>query len=240
MKPIPAQLQLQLSLKNLLIFQFFFFLMHELHEQVHVIIGRILCGCWATRDFNVWQLCDSCSLPYSVAATFAGPVFTFAMLWLGRHWLRYGKSSEIKSLGLVFIFGNMPFGRMYMAATGSGDEVFGLRELFINADHSNLWLIRLVGFTIVAAICVPPLVTAYLSITNKWRVLIFIALLIIPLGLDTVILLIFLNGLLQRGILNQVVVMGMPLMITVWLVVCGGIVGLGWRCLRWFGLVREV
>jgi hypothetical protein len=110
------QLQLQLSLKNLVIFQFFFFLMHELHEQAHIITGRILCGGWATRDFNVWKLCDSCSLLYSVAATFVGPIFTFAMLWLGRYWLKYGRSFETRSLGFVFIFGNMPFGRIYMAA----------------------------------------------------------------------------------------------------------------------------
>jgi hypothetical protein len=227
-------LQLQLNLKNLVIFQFFFFLMHELHEQAHIITGRMLCGCWATRDFNVWKLCDTCQLPYSISATFAGPVFTFTMLWLGRYWLKNGKSVQTKSLGLVFIFGNMPFGRIYMAATGSGDEVFGLRELFINADHSNLPIIKLAGFILVTIICIPPLITAYMAIANKRRILIFVAFLIIPLVLDTVVLLIFLNGLLEKGILNQVVLMGTPVLITAWFLTCLVIVGLGYRSVRFF------
>jgi hypothetical protein len=233
---LTQSLYLRLTFRNLLIFQFFFFLMHELHEVTHIITGRILCGAWGTRDFNVWQLCETCKINYPQIATFAGPVFTFAMLWLGRYWLKYGKSTPIRSLGLVFILGNMPLGRIYMAATGSGDEVYGLRSLLINADHSNLPWIKLSGFVIVALMCVPPLITAYQAIANKRKLIIFIALLILPLVLDTVILLMFFNGLITKGILNQVFIMGTPLLVTLWLVSCLAIVSIGFKYLTHFAV----
>src|SRR5471030_2453743 len=106
-------LQIQFTVKNLLIFLIFFFFMHEMHELVHIITGRIICGCWGTRDFNVWDLCKGCNLkPGAVIATFAGPIFTFIMLWVGRFWLKYGKSVYYRSFGLILILGNMQFGRI--------------------------------------------------------------------------------------------------------------------------------
>jgi len=229
-------LQIQFSFKNLLVFLFFFFLMHELHELAHIITGRLICGCWGTRDFNVWDLCKDCEKqhPWAVIATFAGPIFTFIMLWIGRYWLKYGHSDQCRSLGLVLILGNMQFGRVYMAAMGSGDEVSGLRTLFLNPEHSNAWVIKIIAFVIVSAICIPPLVTGYKAIGNKRKVLVFISFLIVPLVLDTVVILILLNGILEKGTLNQVWIMGTPLLITVWFAVCAVVVSLNFKCLRYF------
>jgi len=238
MKPSKPLLQIQPSFKNLFIFQFFFFVMHELHELAHIITGRMLCGNWGTRDFNVWSLCDTCKTAHPQIATFAGPLFTFVMLWLGSYWLTYGRTSTIRSLALVFIFGNMPFGRLYMAAMGSGDELFGLGSLFINADHSNLWLIRLAGFLIVALFCIPPIIMAYKAIAGKNKLLIFISLLIIPLILDTIILLILLNGLLSKGILSQIFLMGTPLLVTLWFAGCLSIVLPNYKSLLNFAIIK--
>lgn len=229
-------LQIRFSFKNLAVFMFFFFLMHELHELAHIITGRIICGCWGNRDFNVWDVCPGClqQHPLAIAATFAGPVFTFAMLWMGRYWLKHSGPAAYRSLGLVLILGNMQFGRMYMAATGSGDEVWGLRYLFLNPDHSNLLLIKIAAFLIVSVICIPPLATAYRAIANKNKVLIFAAFLIIPLMLDTVIILMVLNGILAKGIWSSVWIMGTPLLITAWLAVCAVIVLVNVRSLSHF------
>ena len=215
-------LKIQLTFKNLLVFLFLFFLMHELHELAHIITGRIICGCWGTRDFNVWDLCNDClkAKPWAIVATFAGPIFTFTMLWLGRYWLIHGKSPEYRSLGLIFILSNMQFGRMYMAATGSGDEAWGLRYLLVNHDHSNVFTIRIATFLIVSAICLPPLITAYKSISNRRKILVYGCFLILPLVLDTIIILMLLNGLLEKGLLNQVYIMGSPILISVWFIIC--------------------
>src|ERR1700761_5186695 len=218
MMPVKPLLQIKLTFKNLFVFLFLFFLMHELHELAHIITGRLICGDWGTRDFNVWNLCNDCEKtnPYAVIATFAGPAFTFIMLWTGRYWLKYGQSTERRSLGLALIFSNMQFGRMYMAATGSGDEITGLRTLFLNPDHSNSQFIKIITVIIVSFICIPPLITAYQSIGNKRRILFYCSLIIIPLILDTVIILILLNGLLQKGLINQVWIMGTPILVSLW------------------------
>lgn len=233
-------LQVQLTFKNLLIFLSFYFFMHEMHELAHIITGRIICGCWGPRDFNVWDLCKDClrQKPIAIAATFTGPIFTFMMLWIGRYLLKYGKSTQNRSLGLVFILGNMQFGRIYMAAMGSGDEISGLRWLFLNPDHSNAQIIRLLTFIIVSIICIPPMITAYRAIANKRKILIYISFLIIPLVLDTLIILILLNSLLQRGLLSQVWIMGTPLLITLWFTGCSFLVLFNFKCLTFFA--REV
>jgi hypothetical protein len=237
----PEPLQIQLTFKNLLTFLFFFFLMHELHELAHIITGRLICGCWGTRDFNVWSLCKNCDLkPQAVIGTFAGPVFTFIMLWLGRYWVKHGKTAEYRSLGLVFILGNMQFGRMYMAATGSGDEITGLRTLFLNADHSNALAIKIITIIIVSAVCLPPMLTAYKAISNKRKALLYAALIIMPLILDTIIILILLNGILEKGILNQAWIMGIPLLVTAWFICCSLIVIINFKSLTHFARQKVV
>jgi hypothetical protein len=226
-----SNLKIQLTFKNLLLFIIFFFLMHELHELTHIVTGRIICGGWGTRDFNVWKTCADCQSDYVIAATFAGPIFTFMLLWLGRYLLKHARSVQYQSFGLLLILGNMQFGRMYMAATGSGDEVWGLCSLFLNADHSNFQTIKIIAFLIVSIICVPPLITAYKAIVNPKKVLLFVGFLIIPLVLDTVVILIVLNDILNKGFLNQVWIMGTPLLITLWLFFCALVVGINFKSL---------
>lgn len=210
--------------------------MHEMHELAHIVTGRIICGGWGTRDFNVWDLCKDClkQKPIAVTATFAGPLFTFVMLWVGRYLLKYGKSTQSRSLGLVFILGNMQFGRIYMAVLNGGDEIFGLRWLFLNHDQSNAQIIRLVTVIIISIICIPPLLTAYKAIANKRKILIYTGFLIVPLVFDTVVILVLLNGLLEKGIFNQVWIMGTPLFITLWFTVCSILVFLYFKDLTHF------
>jgi len=237
MKPKP-QLFIRLTFKNLLVFVFFFFAMHELHEQAHIITGRLICGCWGKRDFNVWDVCSNCleQHPAAILATFAGPVFTFIMLWLGRYLVKFGQSAQHQSLGLVLILGNMQFGRMYMAAVGSGDEQWGLRQVFLNHDHSNALLIKIIGFLAVLVICLPPLITAGKAIANKRKLLVFISFLIAPLILDTVVILILLNRILQKGVLNMVLMPGTPLLITLWFVFCLAVVAANFKVIAHFAL----
>ncbi len=232
-------LHIRLTFKNLLVFMFLFFAMHELHELAHIITGRLICGCWGHRDFNVWDVCEGCLLahPIAIAATFAGPVFTFLMLWIGRHLITHGRVAWQRSVGLVLILGNMQFGRMYMAAMGGGDEVWGLRQLLLNHGNSNMLWIRLAGFIIVSVICLPPLITAYQAIVNKRKLLLFTALIILPLLLDTVVILILLNGILQKGVLSQVWILGTPLLITVWFALCVLIAAAGYKSLARFAVV---
>ena len=117
--------------------------MHELHELVHTGVGRLICGCWGQRDFNTWSLCDGCSENNSLAvlATFAGPLFTYLSIWAGVYFLNSKRTLSQKSFGFALIFSNNPFARIFTAAIGKGDEVFGLKQIMHN--NSLAWAIGL-------------------------------------------------------------------------------------------------
>lgn len=126
-----------------------------------------------------------------------------------------------------------------MAVTGSGDEVWASKHLLLNHDRSNASVITMITFLVVSLICLPPLITAYKAIANKRRWLIFACFLIVPLILDTVVILFLLNGALIKGVLSRVWIMGTPLLITCWLVVCCIIVGANFDLLKHFGVPQK-
>jgi hypothetical protein len=119
------------------------FVLHEAHELVHTVVGRIICGCWGQRDFNVWDICEGCieQHPIALLATFAGPLFTFAMIWAGVYFLKEKNTNQQKSLGFALIFANNPFARIFTAAMGKGDEVSGLNKMLHN--HPLSWVFGL-------------------------------------------------------------------------------------------------
>src|ERR1700712_1157986 len=116
-------MKIKISFSYIISFLLLTIVMLELHEMVHISVGRIICGCWGTRDFNVWHLCDECSTNHSFSwlAILAGPVFSFAIMWLGMFWLS-SNNQQKKAIGFSFIFSNIPFGRISEAIKGSGDE----------------------------------------------------------------------------------------------------------------------
>ena len=94
-------MKLKLTFKYVLTFSALIFIFHELHEIVHTLTGRLICGCWGKRDFNGWGLCEGCSEqnPFSIVATFTGPIFTFIMIWIGTFLIGQNKTDNQKALG---------------------------------------------------------------------------------------------------------------------------------------------
>ena len=189
------------------------FVMNEAHEIVHTSVGRLICGGWGQRDFNVWGLCGDCLAqhPAALFATFAGPIFTFIMIWIGASYLGQNKTNEQRSFGYALIFANMPFARLFQPLTGGGDEVWALTKLL----HNRL-LAQVIGFAVILLITAYPLYKAYTLVQNKRRVLWFILFFLTPVLIDEIILLGVMNGLLQKGILNTYWILGSPVLVTVW------------------------
>lgn len=205
-------MKLKLSFPYIITFLLLVIVMLELHEIVHISVGRIICGCWGTRDFNVWQLCAGCDAnAHAWIATLAGPLFSFALMWAGWYLLKK-QSAEKKVVGFALVFANIPFGRITGAMMGGGDEMVVTRH----------FLKPLLGRTEMIFICtailllagVPPVVRAYKTITNKFRWLYIAGFLTLPLVLILLYVLTFLNGLLLKGFLSTPVIMGTPLLIT--------------------------
>jgi len=206
-------MQLKLTFKFVITFLALTFVMHEAHEIVHTSIGRLICGCWGQRDFNVWELCAGCSeqKPYAIMSTFAGPFFTFLMIWIGTYLISKEKTDHQNALGFSLIFANMPFARILTASMGGGDEVFGLNQLLHN--HSLAWTIGLIFIVLVTII---PLIKAFNRIENQRKVGWFLLFFLAPTFVDLLIVLGVMNMLLEKGILDRYWILGSPIIVTLW------------------------
>jgi hypothetical protein len=206
-------MHLKLSFRYILAFLLLTLVMLELHETVHVITGRIICGAWGARDFNVWGLCEGCEKAHPLAwvATLTGPLFSFMLMWFGAIWLNSARIKK-RAAGFVLIFANIPFGRISQAMMGSGDEMVVARHLLkASFSHSQMVLICSV---IVLALGLPPIIKAYRVIGNKYALLYVLGFLTLPLVFILSYVLMGLNGLLNSGLLAAPWIMGTPLLIT--------------------------
>lgn len=188
--------------------------MMELHETVHILVGRFICGCWGTRDFNVWSLCKECDTGRSLSwvATISGPLFSYALMWIGARWLRSSSEGK-KALGFSLIFANIPFGRISQVMKGAGDEIVVAKHLLQN-DFSGAQIIMLCSI-VVLVIGLPPLICSFRALTNKYRWLYFIGFCTLPVLFILIYILLGMNSLLKSGVLCQVGIMGTPLLITI-------------------------
>ncbi len=213
-------MRIALTVRNSIALLALSFLMQETHELAHTSVGRLLCGCWGKRDFNVWGLCSQCAsdAPLTLLATFAGPVYSFAVIWLGYVMLTRA-SVKVKSIGLALVVSSMPFSRVLTPLFGGGDEIFGLTRLGV--DHSVAW-----GATVVLVLllAVPPLVKIYTLIENRRKPLWILGLIFVPfLSVGVVVFGVLQGLLLKNGVLSERWIMGSPIIVTVWLVVNTGL-----------------
>jgi hypothetical protein len=187
------------------------FVMLELHEIVHTAVGRIICGCWGLRDFNAWEICETCqNIKFAWLSTLAGPVFTFIMIWLGSNYLKITNTNQQKSFGIALIFANTPFGRILNPLLKSGDEA-----TLMNMIIENISLASFITLVIILLITVYPMYKAYKTIENKpigYFSLLFFA----PVFIIILVILVVLNTILSKGILSEVGLLGSPIIVNIW------------------------
>lgn len=219
--------------RTLLAFGALLFALAEAHELVHTGLGRLLCGCWGPRDFNVWSLCATCATghPYvNLAATLAGPAFTFAVGWAGYWLLGPRQPAPRQSLGFALVFAALPFARILGAVfMGGNDEVYALSKFMA---HPVAWA---TGGALVLLATVPPLVRAYAALRGKARPWVFLAFFLLPFPFATAVLLGALNSLLASGFLAGYGILGSPLLITCWTAAVGAVLALTHRHLLALG-----
>lgn len=204
-------MNINLTLKNTTAFLALTFVMHEAHEIVHTAVGRLICGCWGERDFNLWGLCEGCieAHPTSLIATFVGPLFTFIMIWIGLYLMRKNENESNLAIGFALIFSNMPFARIFTAAIG-GDEVYGLSQMMENYEMA--WAIGLISIIFITFY---PLLIAY-SVIEKNRIGWFLLFFIVPMIIDLLVVLGGLNALLAAGVGSKTWILGSPIIVTIW------------------------
>ena len=160
-------LQLKVTLRYCIAFYCITMLYASLHELVHHLAGYVICGDWGYKTFNYFSTaCED--QPKTYLATYAGPIFTFAMMYVGMYLLgREHKAARY--LGFATIFAQLPAQRMISPFFKMNDEYYASAKLF-GATPLVYWVVGLA----ILIICIPPLTKAYRSIENKHRLLWFL------------------------------------------------------------------
>lgn len=207
-------MKLHLTWRNIVAFLLFALVMGECHEVAHFIAGKIICGCWpVSRDFNAWSLCESCEKqnPYGYWPTFAGPVFSMTLAWVGM-FLLHNPDARKQSFGFALIWANVPQARIMTVLMQGGDERLVIRKLTAGTAFGDYFL--LVSILVVFIMAGPPIVAAFRAVKNRLGWVYNLGFMILPLVVLGIYGFFFLNTLLEHGFLAQVWIMGTPLFIT--------------------------
>jgi hypothetical protein len=136
----------------------------SLHELAHHFAGFVACGAWGYKSFNYFETACEGSFG-SWMATFVGPLFSFAAMWVGWWLLSRDRSSELhRQLGFAMIFAQLPFQRITGPLLGQNDEFYAASHFF-GRNSATMW----VTLVVICAFCIPPLVGAWRAIENKRR-----------------------------------------------------------------------
>ncbi len=140
----------------------------SLHELIHHFAGYFICGDWGYKTFNYFE--TACETDRkSLLATYMGPLFSFTMMYVGAYFLIKKSSNFYKHLGFAMIFAQLPFQRMVSPFFKMNDEFYATSLLY-----GNTTFIYWVVIITIWIICIPPLIKAYLSIKNKYRMIWFL------------------------------------------------------------------
>jgi hypothetical protein len=183
---------------------------HEAHELAHTVTGRLLCGEWATRDFNEWSLSASCT---TWVPTAAGPLFSYVVIAIGIILTRRADWNA-RWLGLALIFAANPLARIITVGMRGGDELVVARAL--SGGQTITPTAYWTTLAIVTLICGTGIVAGWAATRGiRWRAATFASILLLPMVLTATLLFVLFNGLLRDGFLAQPIVAGSPLFITI-------------------------
>ncbi|GAO44718.1 hypothetical protein [Flavihumibacter petaseus] len=187
-------------------------IMGELHEQVHIITGYLICGCYGPRDISSWSTCPNCAHPsWAFLATLTGPLFSCALMWIGAWMFTRSNNASKQSFGFSMLFANLPFARIFTALVGGGDEKVVIHHLL--GENTPIQYARVLAAILVLLICLPPVILTGKKMTNQHRWLIIAGFLVVPLIYGIVYQRMFLNTLLGRGIGDYIPALGTPALI---------------------------
>ncbi|MBK6825712.1 MAG: hypothetical protein IPG86_01920 [Chitinophagaceae bacterium] len=192
-------ISIKITWKYCLAFYCLIMLYASLHELVHHFAGAAICGAWGYKTFNYFSTaCESNRWAY--LATYAGPLFSFIMMWVGAYGLRKKNASPLsRQISFALIFAQLPFQRMFFPFFKMNDEFYASKSLF-GDTQLMYWSVII----IIWLICLPPLVTAYRSITNKHRLAWFLFYLILfPVIIWVPVFLLLEYLLVNRHVLDQ-------------------------------------
>ena len=189
-------------------YSFLLLAIHEALELAHAVAGRLICGEWPVRDFNLWRFTRECA---SWLPTAAGPVFSYLLILIGAVMaLRAG--SPWRWSGVALLFAANPFARLFTAVMGGGDEMVVAQRIANLPTRTPALRIAVGAFVLLLAGA--GIAAGWRGMAGlKRRGLWFTIVLLWPMVLTGVGLFVAGNGLLRAGVLASPVIAGTPLLV---------------------------
>jgi hypothetical protein len=201
----------------------------ELHEQSHIQANWLINACYGPRDFNLVNACAG--MPnLALMAAFAGPMFSYLVMWAGVAVLMRAAGSAGRSIGFTLVFAPLPFARIFTALVGGGDERGVVARLLEGV--ATLPQARWLAVAMTLAFCAPPIWIAWRDLANKHRTWLVAGFCVVPLLVIYAYKFTLLNGLLARGVLAEPVYFGTPAFVQVFFALTLVLVLVGWPWLR--------
>lgn len=213
-------MKIKFSAIFLLAFLSMLFLIQELHDWAHVFASEWICGCFGTKTFDNWTLCENCDATGKilVLTTLAGPALTYSLVWIAWSLMGRIQPAGTKSFGFTLLFAANPFVNVLAAAGGGGDITEAMRKLYQKPDGSNHFVVSISSLIIVLILTIPPILRAINMIKGVKEKLILIPLfLLVPNLLEKLFVSKGMNWLLDQGFFQEEVFAGTPLLVVMWL-----------------------
>lgn len=216
-------MKIKFSATYLLSFLVLVFLVQELQDWMHVIIGEWICGCWGTKSFNAWTMCEHSEVSGNILAFvwLAGPLLIYILTWVAWNMLESKKTTATRSIAFSLLFSTLPLGRILKAIGGTADETHAMREIFQKPDGSNHGFVVAAGLIIVLVLTIPPLIKAFsIAVSLKERLLMIPFFLFFPVIIDYLFVSIGMNGLLNADVMRDESLPGTPFLVLIWGIIC--------------------
>ena len=216
-------MKIKFSVAYLLTFLSLVFVIHEFEDWMHVMIGEWICGCWGTKGFNSWTLCDHSDVSGNILVFvwLAGPLLAYSVIWVAWSVLESKRSTSTWSIGFSLLFATLPLGRILTALSGTSDETYAFRELFQRPDGSNHGIVVALALMLVLALTIPPIIkSAKIAGGLKENLYLIPLFLVLPLLADYLVVSLGMNKLLSTGVMQEESLPGTPFFVLLWGVFC--------------------
>ena len=216
-------MKIKFSVTYLLSFSVLVFLVQELQDWMHVMVGEWICGCWGTKSFNAWTMCEHSEVSGNILAFvwLAGPLLIYILTWISWNILESKKTTASRLIAFSLLFSTLPLGRILRAIGGTADETHAMREIFQKPDGSNHGFVVAAGLIIVLALTIPPLIKAFTIVGSFKECLLMISFfLFFPVITDYLFVSVGMNGLLNADVMRDESLPGTPFLVLIWGIIC--------------------
>lgn len=232
-------MNIRISIAYLIVFAALTLLLVEVHEQVHAVATRLLCGGWASRVFDNVLPYRGCSAGRLALVDIAAPLFSYALLWLGAIWM-WRPSPRLQALGFTLAFASLPFGRLLpqivtaFVENSTSDEYSFVRRIAGDAlDRDSTGSLAVV---IALVLGLPALVAIWKRLPSGRRLRLFAGFYLLPL-LFVIAWTVGMNGALAHDVLKDNLLPGWPALIALHAVLVATV---AWFGRKWIYRLTEV